>query len=201
MESALLNLAGCMKAIWGAAVIGLCALCFAGAARAQTVQRVEISNAGIYRVEIQDVEQSPNSALGVFKIVRNPTLVERTERIAGVKGVNFGFNFEIVGAPKGEPVTVRFVTRFPPPGLRDPRTGKVLLTSENDRQYRIGELAFRSYGFDEEWEIVPGTWSLEFWYGGKLLGAQKFQVVKAEAAPAPAPQSDRDDRPSDNPTR
>lgn len=179
--------------------IGLCVLGFASAAQAQTVQRVEISNAGIYRVEVDGVEPAPNSALGVFKTVRNPTLVERTERVAGVKGTNFGFNFQIAGAPAGELITIRFVTRFPPPGLRDPRTGKVLLTSENDRPYRIGELAFRSYAFDEEWEIVPGTWSLEFWYGGKLVGAQKFQVVKAEAAPAP--RSDRDDRPSDSPAR
>ncbi|MBX3520356.1 MAG: DUF3859 domain-containing protein [Xanthobacteraceae bacterium] len=172
-------------------------LAAAGIACAQTVDRVEISNAGIYRLRIDGVEPAPNSALGVFKTVSNPVLVERTERVAGAKGTNFGFNFQIAGAPQGQLVTVRFVTRFPPPGLRDPRTGKVLLTSENDRQYRIGELAFRSYGFDEEWEIVPGTWSLEFWYGGKLVGAQKFQVVKAEAAP----KSDRDDRPSDNPTR
>lgn len=185
-----------MKRYWLGLFFVLAAV---GAACAQTVERVEISNAGIYRVEVDGVEPAPNSALGVFKTVRNPTLVERTERVAGVKGTNFGFNFQIDGAPVGGLVTLRFVTRFPPPGLRDPRTGKVLLTSENDRQHRIGELAFRSYAFDEEWEIVPGTWSLEFWYGGKLVGVQKFQVVKAEAAPAP--RSDRDDRPSDNPSR
>lgn len=160
-------------------------LCLVASAQAQSVSSVEISNPGLYRSEQVAVEQAPDSVRGIFTTVRNPQLVERTTRVPGLLGTSFGVNFEIRGEPNGEPATVRFVTRFPAGGLRDPKTGKVHLTSENERQYRIGELAFRFYSFDEEWEIAPGEWSLEFWYRGQMLGAQKFEVYKVSRQDAP----------------
>lgn len=166
---------------WFASIV---AVLLAGGASAQTVERVDISNAGIYRVEKGTVEDAPTTALGRFNVVRDQTLVERTQRIPGRLEVNMGMNFEIVGQPIGELVTVRYVTHFPPPGLRDPKTGRVHLKSEVERQHRIGQLAFRSYSFDEPWEIVTGTWTLEFWYGAKMLGSQKFEVVKAKELPS-----------------
>lgn len=156
------------------------AILFAGAAHAQTVERIEFSNAGIYRFDTVQLENAPNSIKGYFRVVKNMRLVERTTLIPASVGVSLGVDFEILGQPNGEPVTIRFVTRFPAPGLRDPKTGKVHLTSVNDRQYRVGDRSFRSYSFDEPWEIVEGTWALEFWYRGRILASQKFEVVKGE---------------------
>jgi hypothetical protein len=149
------------------------------AAQAQTVERIEITNAGVYRIERGAVEDAPTTALGRFNVVRGQTLLERTTRIPGLLDVNMGMNFQMIGQPKGEAVTIRYVTRFPPQGLRD-SSGKVHFTSEVERRHIIGEVLFRSYSFDEPWEIVEGTWTLEFWYRGRMLAAQKFEVVKAE---------------------
>jgi hypothetical protein len=179
-------------------LVALYALILAGAAQAQTIDAIRFSNAGIYRFETERLENAPNSIKGYFRIVKNMQLVERTERIPAAVGVSLGVNFDIVGQPNGTPVTIRFITRFPPPGLRDPKTGTVHQMSVNDRQFRIGDFSFRSYSFDEEWEIVPGVWSLEFWYEGKMIAAQKFEVVKAESPV----QSDRGaDAPADTPSR
>lgn len=178
--------------------IGLVAfvgLLFAGSAQAQTVERIEITNAGVYRIERGAVEDAPTTALGRFNVIKGQTLVERTTRIPGLLDVNMGMNFQMIGQPKGEPVTIRYVTRFPPQGLRDPK-GKVHFTSEVERQHVIGEVLFRSYSFDEPWEIVEGTWTLEFWYRGRMLAAQKFEVVKAEVS------ADRETEPAaDTPSR
>ncbi len=156
---------------------------FAGCANAQHVEQIRISNAGIWWLETERIENAPTSIKGFFRIVKNMRLAERTDRIPAAVGTSLGINFQIIGEPNGAPVTIRYTTRFPSPGLRDPKTGKVLLTSENDRQHRIGETSFRSYSFDEDWEIVPGVWSLEFWHEGKLIAAQKFDVEKAVPMP------------------
>lgn len=178
----------------------IAAVALASAAQAQTVERITFSNAGIYRLDTERVEDAPGSIKGFFRVVKNMRLIERTSRIPAAVGVSLGVNFEIIGEPAGAPVTIRFITRFPQPGLRDPKSGKVHLTSVNDRQYRIGDASFRSYSFDEEWEIVPGVWSLEFWHGGRLIAAQKFEVVRAD----PPPERDREtapQAPSDTPGR
>lgn len=155
------------------------AMLLASVAFAQTVERIELSNAGVYRIERGAVEDAPTTALGRFNVVRGQTLVERTTRIPGRLDVNMGLNFRMIGQPQGATATIRYVTRFPPQGLRDP-AGKLHFTSEIERQHVIGEVLFRSYSFDEPWEIVEGTWTLEFWYRDRMLAVQKFEVVKAE---------------------
>jgi hypothetical protein len=160
------------------------AFAFVASAQAQTVDRVVITDPGFYEFDVEKVDKGPDSVSTGFKTIKNVRLVQKAERIPAIVGTSFGFRFEIIGEPKNEPVTLRFVTRFPAGGLRNPQ-GKVLLVSENDRMHRIGENNFRTYTFDEAWEAVPGIWTLEFWYQGKLVGSQRFEVVKADALPKP----------------
>ena len=165
-----------MARIW----LGLiAALAFAASAQAQTVSRIAITDPGFYEFDVEKIDKTPDSVSTGFKTIKNVRLVRKAERIPATVGTSFGFRFEIIGEPQGTPVTLRFVTRFPAGGLRNPQ-GKVLLMSENDRTFRIGETTYRSYTFDEPWEAVPGTWTFEFWYQGKLVGSQQFEVVKPE---------------------
>jgi hypothetical protein len=170
-----------MARIW----LGLiAAFAFVAAAQAQKVERIIITDPGLYDYEVEKVDKTPDSVSTGFKTIKNVRLLQRTERIPATLGTSFGFRFEIVGEPRNEPITLRFVTRFPAGGLRNPQ-GKVLTVSENDRTHRIGESNFRTYTFDEAWEAVPGTWTLEFWYQGRMVGSQKFEVVKADAPVKP----------------
>ncbi len=168
-----------MARIW----LGLiAAFAFVASAQAQTVDRIVITDPGIYAYDVEKVDKTPDSVSTGFKTIKNVRLVQKTERVPAILGTSFGFRFEIIGEPQGTPITLKLITRFPPAGLRNPQTGKVLYMSENDRRHTIGgKNDFRTYAFDEEWEAVPGIWTLEFWYQGKLVGAQKFEVVKADA--------------------
>lgn len=159
-------------------LLGACVFSSA-AAQAQTVSRIEISNAGIYRHGQLKSEAAPGTPTGTFGVVQNPVLVERTTRIPAQVGANFGFNFEVIGEPTNAPITLRYVTRFPAGGMRNPKTGKVHDAAEADRPAIIGgTIRYRGFNFGEDWEAVPGTWVFEFWYEGKMIASQSFEVVK-----------------------
>ena len=42
----------------------------------------------------------------------------------------------------------------------------------------IGPREIAGYQFGHDWEIVPGTWTIELWDGDRKLASQSFQVVK-----------------------
>lgn len=160
----------------------IAAFAFVTAAQAQTVERIVITDVGLYAYEVQSVDKRPDSVSTGFKTITNVRLLQKTERVPAVLGTSFGFRFEVIGEPQGTPVSLTLITRFPSPGLRNPATGRLLQMSENERTHTIGgKNDFRTYAFDEEWEAVPGIWTLEFYYKGRLVGAQKFEVVKADA--------------------
>jgi hypothetical protein len=162
----------------------IAALVFATAAHAQKVDRVIITEPGLYDYDVEKIDKTPDSVSTGFKTIKNVRFLRSVDRIPATVGTSFGFRFQIIGEPQGETVNLRFVTRFPAGGLRNPQ-GRVLTVSENDRPHRIGENNFRTYTFDEPWEAVPGTWTLEFWYQGRMVGSHKFEVVAANVPPKP----------------
>lgn len=43
---------------------------------------------------------------------------------------------------------------------------------------RVGASNWNGYTFDDPWELVPGTWTMELWVGKQRLASQEFTVVK-----------------------
>lgn len=107
----------------------------------------------------------------------NPQLVQPTTQIPARLGTSFAVWFRVLGSPAGAPVNLRAITRIPHPGITNPRNNTTFLTSEYESMQAIGEVSYRSYTFEEPWEIATGTWTMEFWLDGKLVGEQKFEVV------------------------
>jgi hypothetical protein len=70
------------------------------------------------------------------------------------------------------------VALFPPPGLRDPAAKQPMLQAAYDRSDAIGKNGFLSYTFEDEWELVPGVWTLQIWNAGRKLAEQKFTVIR-----------------------
>ena len=93
-------------------------------------------------------------------------------------GLVFGVRFFVVGEPKEAEVKLRFVTRYPLPGLRNPMTRIDKLRDEQTGPAKIGWADFRGYSFDYDWEIVPGVWTFEVWDGDRKLVEQQLTVVK-----------------------
>jgi hypothetical protein len=104
-------------------------------------------------------------------------LIKSTTTIPARIGTNFGFRYKIVGHPQGGRVNLKFVTRFPPPGIRDTSTNKTILKIERLATQNIGEVNYHGGSFDEAGDMVQGKWVIEIWDGSQKLAEQEFTVV------------------------
>ncbi len=159
-------------------ILSLCLLIvFSGATEAQTVQRIDIIEAGIYTVTKDRKVEEPGTATGSRVLLSNIKLAHQTNTIPGRLGVRFGFRFKIIGTPNAV-VKLKKIVRIPSPGISNPNTGNVIMTSVYSRDSKVGDIDYTDYGFDDAWEIVPGTWTMELWDGDQKLASQSFNVVK-----------------------
>jgi Domain of unknown function (DUF3859) len=145
-------------------------------ARAQSIETMAFMDAGIYTGRHEGKQPSPKTASGSINIVSNRTLVDETDRICARVGVYFGVSYVLKGAPAGGNVTLDLVTRFPAPGVVNPK-GQRFTQNEFTAVATIGEKMVRTFSFDDTWEMVPGTWTFEFHYQGRKLGEKVFQVM------------------------
>lgn len=146
------------------------------AAGAQTIQRIEIAEFGIYHSKTTKVIAAPGTATGTKEQVSDIKLVEQTTTVPARLGVEFGFRYKIIGHI-GSKVKLKMVWLIPQPGIRNPKTGNTIVRDESDWDRTIGSKYFQSYSFDNPWEIVTGTWTLEIWDSNRKLASQSFNVV------------------------
>ncbi len=88
----------------------------------------------------------------------------------------FGIEYQINTKPRGRPIQITTIIRFPEPGLINPR-GHSYLVSKETNMVEIGHPHLHGYGFDEEWELVPGEWIFEVWHKKAKLISKTFNVV------------------------
>jgi len=143
------------------------------------VYKATVLERGVYQAGSEPYAIAQSSAGPVTK-VRNATLVHSTTMVPARRFIRFGVRYAVTGFPPGARVDIKLVTRFPEPGLRDPTTGLRHHHNEYSMAALIGAQAYREFKFDHPWEMVPGEWVFEFWHGDRLLGAQKFCVVKED---------------------
>jgi|SRR5271165_526494 len=151
-----------------------------GTAYAQTphVDRIDVPEYGIYTANMDSKVPAPGTATGTRNVVGNVQHEATTRTVPAQLGVHFGFRYSVVGAPDGAAVLLNRVTIFPPPGLRNPANPQPKTRSELDLARRIGEQYYADYSFDNDWEIVPGIWTFQLWYEGRMLAEQTFTVVR-----------------------
>lgn len=160
---------------------------------AQVVQSIEITEYGIYKTDTESSTAAPGTASGKIEEVSNIKLLEATTTVPAKVGVEFGFRYKIVGQPNAATnaqtgatiagqasgvVNLKNVTHIPAPGIRNPQTKNVTLTSVFSQDHRVGEELYRLYRFTDPWEVVPGLWTLEIWDGDRKLASQAFLVKK-----------------------
>jgi hypothetical protein len=106
------------------------------------------------------------------------TNIEKTSTVPARVGVEFGLEYKIVGEPSGAEVTLEFVNTYPGAGLADPNSPEPLRESRFKKMKPIGKVLYFGYGFENDWELVPGTWTFEIWSDGRKLAEEKFTVIK-----------------------
>jgi len=134
------------------------------AGRAQTIDRVDIIEAGIYKVRKAGTAAA-----------RDQQLLEATTTVPAKVGTAFGVKFVVVGRPAGARAKIMYLVRSPP--LRNPTTGAQTERQELEWDVNVGRLDRVAYGIDTAWEAVPGEWALEFWHMGRKLGGQTFTLT------------------------
>ena len=151
-------------------------LTFLAAANAQTprIDRIEITEAGIYqRGNIVSDPTRGNDAM-----IDSAKLVKSTTTIPARIGTTFGFRGKLVGQPSGGKITLKKVTRFPPPGIRNSVTGQMQMSEDENIIGSIGAEFFTDGRFDDPDDMIPGNWVMEIWYENQKLAQQQFMVVK-----------------------
>ena len=103
--------------------------------------------------------------------------VSKTTVVPARRGVGFGIEYRVRGAPKDVKVPLRMVTIFPSGGLHNPKTGKTVLRNEYVEEKPVGALLLKGYTLDDDWEVVPGTWTFQIWFGDQLLAEKVFTVT------------------------
>jgi hypothetical protein len=138
------------------------------------ITKFEISDYGI--ISAQHVEQKVSTSNPPHKenISINPKVIKRTTEIPAILGEGFGYIYVIKGEPKGKLIPITIAYRVPE--QKNPETGKIYSTFELKFDREIGSEYHTAYRFDEEWELVPGKWSIEIFYRGKKVLEKTFNI-------------------------
>ncbi len=153
------------------------------AAQAPTVTGLTITHVGTYTAATksapaQSGQESPTGTIGTDSNWRFET--DSTD-VAAKPGTQFGIEFRIDGEPRDDSVTLYLTLIFPPQGIHNPNTGTRMYAARIAfPNMKIGALCLVGYGFDNEWEIVPGEWTEQNWYQDRMLAERKITVGKVE---------------------
>ena len=160
--------------------LGLALLGFAGGAAAQQARadRIELLQFGLYKAERTSDTAAPGTPAGQVHTITSVTFTDATPRIPARLGTRFGIQFRVVGTPADQNVTLREIWRLPAPGLRNPTSGNIYRESVVEFTMPLGATRVRGYGFDHDWEVVPGDWTIEIWDGQRRLLAYTFNVYR-----------------------
>jgi Domain of unknown function (DUF3859) len=142
------------------------------------VERIDIVGKGLYRVEPGKPTPEAGAPTGSIDLPLAFTNIEKTDTVPARIGVEFGLEYRIVGEPTGAEVTLEFVVSYPEAGLADPDSPAPLRETRFERMKPIGEPVYFGYGFEKDWELVPGTWTFEIRYDGRKLAEERFTVAK-----------------------
>lgn len=146
------------------------------AAKAQQVTSIEITEYGIYTADVTGSQQSTS---GISRnTVGNIRHAITTTAVPAQIGVHFGFRYRVNGNPPGGKVEIKKVTIFPPAGLKSPKSPQPVQKTEYTLARSIASTSYTDYSFDDDWELVPGTWTIQLWHGDRKLAEKVFTVVK-----------------------
>ena len=53
-----------------------------------------------------------------------------------------------------------------------------MMRNESSTRRRVGEVHYVDIEFDDESDLVIGTWTFEIWDGNRKLASQNFEVFK-----------------------
>jgi hypothetical protein len=118
----------------------------------------------------------------------NAFVSQETDTIPAARGNCFGIRFTVRGLPAGATVRLRKVVSYPLMRRPDGSTSTGYETAIELPAGRDGSLtATEGYSLDDDFELLPGPWTIEIWLGDRRLVGKTFSLV---SPPPPAPRRD-----------
>jgi hypothetical protein len=144
--------------------------------RATDDVRVDVIEYGLYATKTERKIKDDSAPMGYRMEFSQVRLLEPLDEFCAKLGVEFGTKFVVAGTRESRSVTIDLVTRFPPPGQTNPQGRRFEMTT-HPASYAVGSESYRTFQFEEAWEIVPGIWSFEFHHNGRKVGEKQFKVL------------------------
>jgi hypothetical protein len=125
---------------------------------------------------VPDAGTSPGKKDIVTKLTPPST---NSDRIIAVAPSQFGFGYVLNGRPATAVIKIRHVRKMPAPGMIDQKTGEAVLTNTTFVNASIDRKdLFIGQAINNPASLPIGQWTLQVWYGDKLLAEKSFTVVK-----------------------
>jgi len=140
----------------------------------QEVTGIEIVEFGIYNRDVEKIIPDASTLIGSRNVVKNPKLIEQTNKIVAKLGTSFGFRYKILGKSNGDTVTLEKELVFPE--TTNPVTGKTSSRSVTKLSRKIGSTYFTDFSFEEPWELAPGQYKISLFYNGRKLSEKIFFI-------------------------
>jgi hypothetical protein len=139
---------------------------------------VEIVEYGLYTADVTGQLRDSNGIIS--NVVENLCHVATTTTVPMRRALHFGFRYRVDGSVAGDAVELTLAVRFPA-AMQPIPEGQPLTKHERGTTLADGTVSFTGYSFDQAWEFVPGTWTLEVSQHGRKLAEKSFTVVDAPA--------------------
>lgn len=133
----------------------------------------EISH-GIYESNkemVFDLEDSPS---GNYTIGYDLELKEITDTIPAQVGIKFGFMYQLITEFNQEPLITEEVWTSPKEIVN--KEGEKFKEIRIESEVEANKGIYSMYFFEEPFEVIPGEWKFQLFYGGKELYKKSFFV-------------------------
>jgi hypothetical protein len=157
---------------------------FAATAAAGEASGVEIVEYGLYTAEVTGQLRDSNGIIS--NVIENLCHVATTTSVPMREAVHFGFRYRVDGPVPGDPVELTMAVRFPT-AVQPTAAVPPLTRHERSATLAVGTVSYTGYSFDQAWEFMPGTWTLEVLQHGRTLATKSFTVVDEPAASSTPP--------------
>jgi hypothetical protein len=149
----------------GMIIIGLAVL-FPFVSQASEVDSIQIIDFGLYKTTFASYQEAPNTQRGEIQLVGSRELIQRTKRIPGKGGTEFGIRYVVNG--KEESGQVDLLVRV---------LHSASQTSEEWTATRqIGSPSFDGWKFDADSQINPEKLTIQLFHQGVKLAEKSFTV-------------------------
>jgi hypothetical protein len=164
------------------AFLGVFVVTFSAFAAAETGVEAKITGCGILKAPIHErVIQTPETPSGFSRIPDSSEIDVQTNRIPTTIGVIFGFKYSIKGLTPTNEVVFKKIVKHPPIQKPDGTIGTEYTSLKQHKTSPKGTFTgFTGYEFDHSYELVPGDWVVELWYGEKKILEQTFQIFNPD---------------------